>query len=313
MILLALLASAQTVHGAMPAKDTVWVGIYLHAFTDFNLSNNTYQADARLWMRYKNSALHPEELLRFENAKEVTELETLRKHNNGWHWVLQRRRVTVQHEWDIQHFPFNTEQLSLVLLDPFAVEENRIYLPDDDAISCAGDGVPIGWYLQGSALTSTPITYASRMGLAPLGFTAQAKVVALTASLTLARRGEDLIFKLYVGLFVAFLISWLTFFIEPTEVDPRFGLSVGGIFAAIGNKYILDANLADISASSLTDWMHLVTFVSIVLTVAIGIVSLYLHKQGRINQYKRLDRLAAVCMLAFYVATVSGMMWAAVR
>ncbi|NBX51658.1 hypothetical protein EBT25_17420, partial [bacterium] len=50
-----------------------------------------------------------------------------------------------------------------------------------------------------------------------------------------------ILFKLITGIIVAFLISSCVFWIKPINTDPRFGLCVGGLFAAIGNKYIVES------------------------------------------------------------------------
>ena len=60
-----------------------------------------------------------------------------------------------------------------------------------------------------------------------------------TLRIFIKRQSWGLFFSLFTGLYVAFFISSLVFFIDPIEVDPRFGLSVGGLFAAVGNKYIV--------------------------------------------------------------------------
>ena len=52
------------------------------------------------------------------------------------------------------------------------------------------------------------------------------------------RDGFGLYMKMFQALFVAVLVAMLACFIKPTDVDPRFGLGVGALFAAVANSYL---------------------------------------------------------------------------
>ncbi|MGC9338011.1 MAG: hypothetical protein ACP5EQ_08005, partial [Candidatus Cloacimonadia bacterium] len=45
--------------------------------------------------------------------------------------------------------------------------------------------------------------------------------------------------KCFIGVFIAIIISFITFFIDPLNTDPRFSLSVGAIFASFANQYVV--------------------------------------------------------------------------
>ena len=45
--------------------------------------------------------------------------------------------------------------------------------------------------------------------------------------------------KLFLGSFLAFIISWLVFTVPKTDFGSRIDLSVGATFGAIGNKYFV--------------------------------------------------------------------------
>ena len=49
--------------------------------------------------------------------------------------------------------------------------------------------------------------------------------------------------KLFIGMYIAFLVSFVALFINVEYDEPRFGLPVGGLFATIANKYIIEGSL----------------------------------------------------------------------
>ncbi len=61
------------------------------------------------------------------------------------------------------------------------------------------------------------------------------------------RNAWGLFLKIFIGMYIAFLISVISFTPHPSELEPRFGLPVGGLFAAVGNKYIIDSLLPESS------------------------------------------------------------------
>jgi hypothetical protein len=120
-------------------------------------------------------------------------------------------------------------------------------------------------------------------------------------TIRLQREGMNLFSKLLIGMYAAFMISWLSLFITPTYVDPRFGLSVGGLFACVGNKYIVDSILPDTVRDSLVDLLHGITFLSVIVIITMSVISLYYCQRGKMTLYRRIDRYGAIVIFALYL------------
>ena len=118
-----------------------------------------------------------------------------------------------------------------------------------------------GWRVDSSKIWNGVSHYKSNFGDPTLNGESQYSKVHYT--IFLSRESWSLFFKLFTGCYVAFLVSFLVFFIKPIYVDPRFGLSIGGLFAAVGNKYVVDANIPSSISFTLVDKIHDITFVYI--------------------------------------------------
>lgn len=112
------------------------------------------------------------------------------------------------------------------------------------------------------------------------------------------REGTNYFAKLFFGLWVAVAIAFLAFFIRPTDVDPRFGLGVGAIFAAIASEYIVSSSLPDTNIITLADWLHLVAFGFIFISIAQSTWSLWLMQNGAEARSKKMDKLFVVLLPA---------------
>lgn len=82
------------------------------------------------------------------------------------------------------------------------------------------------------------------------------------------------------GPYVAVLISCMVFFVSSENQDSRFGLCVGGLFAAIGNKYITESVVPSSNDYSLIAKVHHLTFGFILFIIVICIFSLRPYESG---------------------------------
>jgi len=129
--------------------------------------------------------------------------------------------------------------------------------------------------------------------------------------LVIKRDASGLFWKMFLGMYIAFLIAYVCFFIHADGMDSRFGLSVGSIFAVIGNKYIIDSALPESSSFTLVDTLHGVTLFFIFATIAANAYSLKLIKRNKMEKAYRFDLLCAVVMLVMYLVMNAGFIWQA--
>ncbi len=94
-------------------------------------------------------------------------------------------------------------------------------------------------------------------------------------------------------MYIAFLIAMVSFAPHPSELEPRFGLPVGGLFAAVGNKYIIDSILPESTTFTLVDSLHAITFFTIFAILVISAICLKLIDKGKEDLCKRVNRIGA--------------------
>jgi hypothetical protein len=100
-------------------------------------------------------------------------------------------------------------------------------------------------------------------------------------------------------------------------MDPRFGLGVGALFAAVANSYLIGALVPDTGEFSLADLVNLLGIVTILITLVESTVSLHLFDHcGQQDLSLSLDRTSFVVVSVGFVAAValillgaSGRLW----
>ena len=126
---------------------------------------------------------------------------------------------------------------------------------------------------------------------------------SVQATVSLSRTSSWTTFiKLVTGLYVAFLIALMVFRIKPPDSDNRVELAVGGLFAAVGNKYIVESIVPTSTQNTMIDNMHNITFGAILLIVIMVIYISSQFYEGHQDKALRLDKISFWGILATYIA-----------
>lgn len=94
----------------------------------------------------------------------------------------------------------------------------------------------------------------------------------LSYEIVVDRSGSYLFIKLFGGSFMAFLISWLAFFIPPKEFESRISINLGAIFGAIGNRYFVDSAMSSIQVITKADTISNLCILLLIFNIIIIII-----------------------------------------
>lgn len=119
--------------------------------------------------------------------------------------------------------------------------------------------------------------------------------------LVMTRDTDCLFWKIFSGMYMAFLMAYVCFYIHSDSINLRFILSIGALLAVIGNKYIIEPSLPDSLTYTLVDTLHGITMIFILLTIACTAYYFKLVKKGSSRKASLFDFLAAQLLLIIYV------------
>jgi len=291
--------------------DTVSVGVFVKDIYDVNLNEQSFSAQFWVWFNFSNGALNPLESLEIPNAKEFSNpndfTDTIPE--KDLYWYGKSYTAVLKKEWDIRRFPFDKQKMTIELEESDHDIESLVYVADKVNTQLDATLSLSNWEITGFEIVAGSKQYNSSFGDPEL---AEASTYAhAELNIYIKRHSFGLFFSLFTGMYVAFFISWLVFFIEPQYVDPRFGLSVGGLFASVGNKYIVDSVLPQSTTFTLVDKLHILTFSFLLLCIVMSVISLRLWKNGKQQESARFDRRAWKVILFLYLMANFGLIWGA--
>lgn len=284
-----------------PAK--VRSGAYLTSLYDLNANNNTFTADLWLWFLHdKNRELKPLKTLEPVNARDFkTSLDTTQE-QGAERYHTEKVRGIFNHNWDVKNFPFDRHELKIRLEEGIA-DITEFVFTADTANTAFDPAIRIdGWHIDRVAVTADQHTYNSSFGLSE---SAKSTYAASVISIFIERDAMGLFWKLLAAVYIAFLVSIVSFFMDPSKdgiFNGRVGLLVGMIFAVVINSQRVAATLGQSSSFTLADKIHVLTLVSILCSLIGALISRHLHTTNRGDYAVRIDRRMAACIVVIYSA-----------
>ncbi|MBK8520156.1 MAG: hypothetical protein IPL54_04510 [Chitinophagaceae bacterium] len=300
---------ADTNRLAKSKPEKVLVGIYVTSIHDIDFKAKEYEIHFWIWLRYKNRNFDFGRFLEIPNAKTFTKLldSTYIAHDSVF--LQMKVQCTMKDSWKVSNYPFDRQTLRISFENSQFNSDSLLFVEDTvgehyDSIAASKGRVLNGWNIDSLTIRTGKKEYQTNFGNAAIS---QAKESYSTFRLriNISRPVWGLFLKTFLGMYIAFLIAFVCFFIHADGIDSRFGLSVGSLFAVVGNKYIIDSALPETTSFTLVDTLHGLTLFVIFIVISATAVSLRLIKQDKIKQARRFDNVvAAIIFLLYFLANI---------
>lgn len=292
--------------------DTVHVGIYITSIHDIDFKQKEFTTTFWLWLKYKNPELDFVNNLEIPNAKTVEKAFSTIDTSDGGIFLQMKIQCVVKESWRIDNFPFDEQKLWVSIENSQFDASTMVFVADTLGAHFDKRFTLRGWNIDSCIITSGNKLYQTAFGSED-AVKQETKYSAFRVRLSIAREALGLFWKMFIGMYLAFLISYICFYIHADSMDSRFGLSVGSLFAVIGNKYIIDSALPDSASFTLVDSLHGITLLFILLIIGANAYSLKLIKKNQVPKSIRFDNAIAKVILLSYLALNTLFIWRAVK
>lgn len=289
--------------------DTVKIGAYVSSIYDFDISKNSIAADIHFWCIYQNADFDFENELEFIDCSEIEKSGSSTEEISNGIWFYTKAKLNSRQKYNTSNYPFDTQKIRFQVESSEYGIEDLVFKPDlkNSKIAPKVKDEFSEWNILHTDFSTSLTNYQTSFGDPESDNTQSSK---FQIEIEIQRRDSILIlFKLITGILVAFFISSCVFWIKPINTDPRFGLCVGGLFAAIGNKYIVESIVPSTNEVNLLDNLHNITFISIFIIIIISVISLSIYERNTERSIKlseRIDRISFVTIFLFYGILVSN-------
>jgi len=280
--------------------DTVKVGIYIVSVHDIDFRQKQCSIRFWIWTRYKNADFDFAKNLEVTNAKSVSKSDQTTDTSGGEVYNLMLMTCVMNQSWLVHDYPFDQQKLEVHIENSQYDNRDFIFVADTAEHLYDPKLAIKGWEMSNVKVSTSIHSYETTFGDVTLT-KPHSEYSSFDISMNIERNAWGLFFKLFLGMYVAFFITYVCIFIHADHIDSRFGLSVGALFAAVGNKYIIDSLLPESSSFTLVDSLHAFTFISIFVTITLSVFALYLKKNNQLEKANRIDKITARTMLIIYI------------
>lgn len=280
--------------------DTVKTGIYITSIHDIDFKQKEYTITFWLWLKYKNKDFDFLQNLEIPLAKNVSRSFATVDSSDNRIYILMKIQCQMKDSWKIGNFPFDQQKLRLSFENSQYDSHSLVFVADTLGKNYDPRFTLNGWNIDSCNISTGVKAYETGFGDESLS-KPHTEYSTYRVRLSVRRNAGGLFWKMFVGMYIAFMIAYVCFYIHPDGIDSRFGLSVGSLFAVIGNKYIIDSSLPESTSFTLVDTLHGVTLFFIFLIVTATAISLKLVKERKEKEARRFDMIVAQVVLLLYV------------
>ncbi|MBC7738162.1 MAG: hypothetical protein H7245_13315 [Candidatus Saccharibacteria bacterium] len=308
LALLPLSVTAQTapsdlVAGAAQAVTShteVQTGAYILRLSHVSPRDGSFDVDMWLWFRWKGADVRPDLTFELANGVISSRSESQVEDDGGTNYATVRVQATIYQDFDVRRYPLDNHVITIELEDAELNNTQLSYAVDqgialDPAVNVAGWKVGLQTPTVGAHVYNT--NYGLRSADAAGGTYSR-----FTMPISLDRTSYGPLFKAFWISALAVLLGLLAFLIKADDLDARFGMGVGSIFAASANAFVISDALPPTTAVTLAEQINLIAVGVIFTSVFVSIWSLRLRYKNREEASLRLDRNAMWILGALYLA-----------
>ncbi len=300
---------------AAPAE--VVVGTYINKVQDLNFRENKYTLDFFIWFRWKaQGALadyKPLDSFEIINGRVDSKTSIVEKKIGDMNYASARISATIAEAWVLTDFPFDWHRTQVRIEDGALTALDLVFI-DDKANSRLGDEIDMaGWRAANFGSDVVRKLYRTNYGDTSLPTDAQSEYSRYMISWDLDRVGWGTAVKLLSTVILATGVAFVSFMVKPSDLDARFGMGVGALFAVAASAFIVSASVPDSASLTVADRLHMVALAGIFVTLLISAFCLRLEVSGREELAFRIDHWCLAVLPVLFYGWVTWALFRAAR
>jgi hypothetical protein len=223
---------------------------------------------------------------------------SLRVFPDGTVRYAEQRNATLETPMSLQDYPFDTQQLR-VLLVPFGDTVDQVVLEvDDEYQNTTEEHVRhdsqvnvAGWDLQDLDMRADEAPLAVGSGIRSIS--------RIVTTIQFQRRSWQLVWQMLFPMLVIVSMIWSIFWIDIESLADRLNVAFIGILTIVAYQFVVMDNMPRMSYLTFTDTLLLVSFVTMSATIP---QSLFIHSLVRRGRQKEATAIDRLCRWAFPVS-----------
>lgn len=311
LVLPLLLALTAVPARAEPLK--VAIGMHVNDLRAVDMRSQSFSADLYVWLRFPTAGLDEAKLaavLSLEpvngkfDSKEVNDEKLV----DGVKYICWRVIGTFHFMPDLKRYPFDEQHLPIVF-ESAALETDELVLVDDRESYARGGTPEDRWGLAPTVVvpdfTIRTVQREVFEGNYPTNFGDPQRDPRGTRYSRFALRTSfvrdywSYTFKILIPLFVILAMAWFVFFLPPDQIGTSASVAVTALLSSVAFNVAVSSSMPDVGYLVLSDKFFLGTYLLLLATLGMTVVTYLLDVQQRRERALSLLRVARYLFPAF--------------
>lgn len=294
----------------VPAPGQVRLGVFLYAVQDLDVAKHSFRVSFNVWWRYHGDTFDPIKALQIVSAHAVTVvLDDKRSLPGGETYVDARVDAVIDRVLDTSAFPFDSHRLRIEIESPYETDYLQ-YVVDTDGSMLDPEVFSPGWYIGDFSIRESRKRYATDFGLKERTREEYSRVVL---EVTAHHVGWRLAIDYFIGFITCVLICLLGFLVHPRMLPARATMIGTAVFAAIGNKYIVNSVTDTTFGARLANVVVITSFSMVLVLLLSSIACERMIEAGHSDRAFKTNRTVGMLAAAACVLVTLYVGWIAVR
>jgi hypothetical protein len=278
------------------------VGIYLFSIQELDFAKHAFQPRFEIWWRWHGDDFDPLTTLQVVGARSMNVVpEDRRKLPDGENYLVARVEAVINQALDTGAFPFDSHRLSIQIESPY--EDDYVQFDVDTESSVLDpDAFSPGWRLGEFRIREVRIAYPTSFGLKERSGDRYSRIIV---DVVAERLGWRVAVDYFIGFIVCALLCMLGYLINPRLLAVRTSLVTAATFAAVGNKYVINALTETSSTARLANVAVVTSFAMVLLLMVTSIACERLIEGGSVARAVRLNRNVGLAASIGYVGVIA--------
>ena len=284
-----------------PAPKIRTVGIFINRINRFDIKNGIAEVDFWYWMvsRCEEASLQNLEL---SNGKLRPLGEVVTQKQKDLFYISRRYIAEANCIIDTRKFPFDRQKITLSFEDGELTDDQMRFEPDIRNSGIDPAFQMNEWVIRDIRYQTGVHRYPSSFGYLDIPSGQGSDYSQFTVEVELSRRGKvwQKVVKYFWAVIVSVLAGLFALLIRPADLDARFGMAVGALFANVGCSFLLAGQLPQTPGLSTAELVSYISLGFIMLGLLESIFSLTINNSGREKLARRVDVAVFTVFLISY-------------
>ena len=246
-----------------PSSPTqVLVGAYINDIQQIDFKTNNYIIALYVWFRWTDPDLDPSKTMEFMNrfASDDNLRENLygepQKMPDGSLYAIVRYQGLFSTKFYLGNYPFDTQNLRVVMEDTVSGAGRQIYAPDGEKSVAMNPELTLPGFSVGTpTMQVVENTYPTNFG--DLSQPKAETYSRIALSIPVARPALPMSLKTFVPILLIVACASFVFFVRPRYVEGRIGLGITALLTLVALQLTSGASLPDVDYLTMLDKMFL--------------------------------------------------------